>query len=490
MYVTPKKKEILNLAKSMDWNITGNQAADLENYLSVFQDGYKWLDGLQGLLPKSRFSERSFQKPEPNENPFNAWYVKTSIETNKLGSLKGKKVAVKDNIFVQDVPLSNGSRVLENFKADYDAPVVERILEAGGDIIGKTNCEYFCLSGGSATSYFGTVDNPRKKNFSTGGSSSGSAALVAAGVVDIALGTDQGGSVRSPASWTGTVGMKATRGLVPYDGAIVMENSIDYIGPITRTAAENAEILRIIADPVERSFTSKIGGNCEHLRVALLQEGFDHPSSEPQVDQVVRNAGNLLQKKGVTVDSISVPSHLLGGYAWGAIVSDGFWQSLKLSGNGYNHSRSYSVDLYDGLSSWSDDLDLMPVNAQTLILLGYSLEKYRGYYYGKAKNYARLLGRAYDEALKNYDALLLPTTVQRASMNPDPDDHQEIFRQAFSNTINTAQFNASGHPALSIPCGLRDDLPVGMMLVGRHNEEHTLYQLAVEFESNFDWQAL
>ena len=490
MYTTPKKKEILNLAKSLNWNITAQQVADLENYLSVFQDGYKWLDELHELLPKSRFSKRSYSAPDQNENPFNAWYVRTSIEANQSGSLKGKKVAVKDNIFVQDVPLSNGSRVLENFIADYDAAVVERILEAGGDIVGKTNCEYFCLSGGSATSYSGTVDNPRKENFSTGGSSSGSAALVAGGEVDIALGTDQGGSVRSPASWTGTVGMKATRDLVPYDGAIVMESSIDYIGPITRTAAENADALGVIADPVARSFTSKIGDSCEHLRVALVQEGFDHPSSEPQVDQAVRNAGNLLQKKGVTVDSISVPAHVLGGYAWGAIVSDGFWNSLKLSGNGYNHSRNYSIDLYDGLSGWSDDLDLMPVNAQTLILLGYSLEKYRGYYYGKAKNYARLLGRAYDQALKNYDVLLLPTTVQRASKNPDPDDHQEIFRQAFSNTINTAQFNASGHPALSMPCGLRDDLPVGMMLVGRHNEEHILYQLAVEFESNFDWQIL
>ncbi|MGR9091944.1 MAG: amidase [Gammaproteobacteria bacterium] len=484
----PDTTGLQRLARELGWDLDAPGAARLGACLAPFADGYTWLDTEPSGLPEPAYRQRTWAVPEPGENPHNAWFVRTSIETAALGPLRGKRLAVKDNIFVAGVPLSDGSALLGNFIADYDATVVTRLLDAGADIAGKSNCEYFCLSGGSTTSSHGTVENPRKPGYSTAGSSTGSAALVAAGEVDMALGTDQGGSVRSPASWTGICGMKATRGVVPYAGGMVMETSIDHIGPMTTNVADNAALLNVIAESRPQPFDAQLGEPLTGLRIGLLAEGFAHPLSDPQVDAAVRDAAGALAKLGAEVREVSVPAHPDGVAIWGAIVTDGYWQSLQLSGLGYNYEAPYSAALYDAMSSWQTHLPDMPVNAQVLMLLGKHLERYRGRYYGQAKNLALRLQAAYDQALTSVDVLLLPTTVQRAGPNPAADDLEGVFAQAFNNTINTAQFNATGHPALSIPCAEREDLPVGLMLVGRYFEEALLYQIAHAFEAAVDWQ--
>jgi amidase len=187
--------------------------------------------------------ERAWKRPDDADNPYGAWYVTTAVTEAGEGPLAGRTVAIKDNTAVAGVPMMNGSPYLEGYVPLRDATVVTRLLGAGATIAGKAVCEDLCFSGGSHTSRPAPVRNP----WDEGGSSSGSAALVAGGVVDVATGGDQGGSVRIPSAYSGTVGHKPTYGLVPYTGAFPIEQTIDHIGPITRTVSDAALVLSVIA---------------------------------------------------------------------------------------------------------------------------------------------------------------------------------------------------------------------------------------------------
>lgn len=490
----PDVEELKNLAAGLNLPLDEPKAQVLLEYLQPFAAGYEYIDGCGDELPVSPWGGREYRSPRPDENPFGAWLLKCHIRGAPTGPLSGRKVAVKDNIFVADLPLTNGSGALAGLVADFDAASVDRLLNAGADIVGKTVCEYMCLSGGSATSANGIVQNPRKPGYSTGGSSSGSAALVAAGEVDMALGTDQGGSVRIPASWTGVVGMKATRGVVPFSGGIPMEASIEYIGPLTHNVADNARFLEALADDGEGDrpdYTCELEKGAAGLKIAVLKEGFGWPSSMAEVDRRARSAAAQFAALGATVEEISVPGHLDGPALWGAVVTDGFWQTVRMNGVGYNHEDVYSPALYRAMQDWTARVADAPVNAQLLWLLARHVETYRGRYYARAKNLVRKLRANYDESLREYDLLLMPTTVATAARNPGSQQdasNDEIMATAFGNTLNTCQFNATGHPAISIPCGQVDGLPVGLMLVGRHHAEQTIYRAAHAFEQSTDWR--
>src|ERR1700729_2181083 len=175
--------------------------------------------------------------------------MKTTVEGAANDKLKGKTVVIKDNICLAGVPMMNGASTMEGYVPDVDATVTARILDAGGTIVGKSVCEYFCFSGGSHTSSTGPVHNAHKMGYSAGGSSSGSATLVALGEVDMALGGDQGGSIRMPSAFCGTYGMKPTHGLVPYTGIMPIEIYVDHTGPITANVADNALLLEVLAGP-------------------------------------------------------------------------------------------------------------------------------------------------------------------------------------------------------------------------------------------------
>ena len=191
--------------------------------------------------------ERAWTRPEAADNPLGAWYVTCEVTGSGEGPLAGRTVAVKDNTAVAGVPMMNGSATVEGFVPRRDATIVSRMLDAGATIAGKSVCEDLCFSGGSHTSRTGPVRNPWDPTRSSGGSSSGSAALVASGAVDFATGGDQGGSIRMPASFSGIVGHKPTHGLVPYTGAFPIEQTIDHVGPMTRTVADAALVLSVIA---------------------------------------------------------------------------------------------------------------------------------------------------------------------------------------------------------------------------------------------------
>ena len=223
----------------------GLDDADLASFAPVVEGLLASWDVVRELYDQTvpPVPDRGWSRPEDTDNPYGAWYVQTSITGSGQGPLAGRTVAVKDNTMVAGVPMMNGSTTVEGFVPTRDATVVTRLLEAVATIAGKAVCEDLCFSGGSHTSRTGPVRNPWDETRSTGGSSSGSAALVAAGLVDLATGGDQGGSVRMPASYSGIVGHKPTHGLVPYTGAFPIEQTIDHLGPMTRTVADAFEQL-------------------------------------------------------------------------------------------------------------------------------------------------------------------------------------------------------------------------------------------------------
>ena len=234
-------------------------------------------------------------RPAASENPYGAWYWKTNIKTGAEGLLSGKKVAIKDNICVAGVPMMNGSALLEGYVPELDATVVTRILDAGGTIAGKAACEDLCFSGASHTCAGGVIRNPHNPAHSAGGSSGGSAALVAAGEVPMALGGDQGGSIRTPSSWCGVYGLKPTWGLVPTTGSMPISYSVDHCGPMCASVEDVARLLTVIAGhdgwdtrtiaARTGDYMAALGNPAKGLRIGVLREGFGHPESDPAVNE-------------------------------------------------------------------------------------------------------------------------------------------------------------------------------------------------------------
>ncbi|HYZ22488.1 MAG TPA: amidase family protein, partial [Rhodopila sp.] len=214
----PTPAQLRDIAATVGLDLTD---ADVESYIGLLRPNiaaYNVVDAMPDNLPPVRYPRTPGYRPPPAENRHNAWYRKTTVKGAPNGKLAGKTVVLKDNIMLAGVPMMNGAATLEGYVPDIDATIVERILDAGGTIVGKAHCENLCLSGGSHTNATGPIHNPYKMGYSAGGSSSGSAVLVALGEVDMAIGGDQAGSIRIPANHCGIVGLKPTFGLVPYTG--------------------------------------------------------------------------------------------------------------------------------------------------------------------------------------------------------------------------------------------------------------------------------
>ncbi len=473
--------------------------ADAESFLGLMGglfDAYDAVDTMVEPMPEVKYPRTPGHRPGANENPLGAWYVKTSIKGASGGKLAGKNVAIKDNTCVAGVPMMNGASTLEGYVPDIDATIVTRLLDAGAEIVGKSVCEYFCASGGSHTSATGPVENPRKAGYNAGGSSSGSAALLAAGEIDLATGGDQGGSIRIPASYCGIVGLKPTHGLVPYTGIFPVELTIDHVGPMTRTVADNALMLEVIAGedgldprqyaPKTDKYTLAIGQRAKGMKIAVVKEGFGHENSEPEVDATVKAAAETYAKLGAKVDEVSIPMHSAGAAIWTPIFLEGA-TALMMKGNAYgtNSDGLYVTSLLDAHSGWWERADELSETLKLGMLVGqYMSKRYRGRYYAKARNVNRNLRAAYNGVLDEYDLLLMPSTPMAATPLPPADaSREEIVGRAFEMVANTAPFDTTGHPAISIPCGdTKDGRPVGMMLIAKHYEESTIYRAADAFE--------
>ena len=262
------------------------------DYVQPLAEAFDLVGKLPDDLPPVRYPRTPGQRPEAGDNPLGAWYVKTAITGANRGELKGRKVALKDTICLAGVPMMNGASVLEGYVPEVDATVATRLLDAGAEIVGKTVCEYFSASGGCVTATTGPVVNPRRPGYSAGGSSSGSAAVVANGEVDMAMGGDQAGSIRVPAAYCGVVGLKPTFGLVPYTGIMGLDSTIDHIGPMTETVADNALFLETLAGPDgydarQRGvrpgrYAKHLDAGAKGLRIAVVQEAFDTRYPSPR----------------------------------------------------------------------------------------------------------------------------------------------------------------------------------------------------------------
>lgn len=441
--------------------------------------------------------DRAWSRPEPADNPLNAWYVTTSISTTDEGPLAGRTVAIKDNTMVAGVPMMNGSKTVQDFVPLRDATVVTRLLDAGATITGKAVCEDLCFSGGSHTARTGHVLNPWDHTRSAGGSSCGSAALVASGAVDLATGGDQGGSVRIPGAYSGIVGHKPTHGLVPYTGGFPIEQTIDHIGPMTRTVADAALMLDVMAGPdgldprqprdlVADDYVGALSRSAEGLRIGIVAEGFGHDNSDPGVDDAVRAAVETLRGAGLGAEEVSVPWHLHGGRIWDVIATEGATaQMVDANGYGMNWQGLYDPELIEHYGrQWRSDPDEFSETVKLVLLCGrHLLDTYHGKHYAMARNLAFELRRAYDEALSRFDVLVMPTLPMTATPLPAPDaPREEIIGRALEMIANTAPFDVSGHPATQVPAGLVDGLPAGLMIIGRHFDDATCLRVAAMLE--------
>lgn len=477
-----------------------------ETFLQVMDGTLQSHDRLDQLpepkLPV-RYPRLPGYRPSVEENALGGWAWKCSVRGAERGPLAGKRLVVKDTVAVAGVPLMNGSALMEGFIPDIDATLVTRILDAGGEIIGKSMCENMCFSGGSHTSYPWPVRNPHNPEYMASGSSSGSAALVGNGDCDMAIGADQGGSIREPASWCGVYGLKPSYGLVPYTGVLSLEPTLDHVGPMARTVHDLAVLLEVIAGRDELDprtlgapahppiYTREQESGVRGLRIGVVSEGFDWPQSEEPVSEVVRAAAGQLAKLGADVRDVSVAMHKDGVHIFNGLVIEGAWSNMirdEGAGHGSNgYYDTHAVEFF-GRSRRARAHDF-PTNVKIVTLLGHYLaDKYHSRYYAKAQNLRRTLRAAYDQALADFDLLLMPTTPQCAARY-DPEllvPTPEHVGASLNMIHNTCPFDLTGHPALSVPCGFAGGLPVGMMLIGRQFEDATLLRAAYAYERSVE----
>ncbi|MDH4392413.1 MAG: amidase [Aquabacterium sp.] len=500
----PTTDQLQDVALSLGIHLSPEQAGVYNSLLQANFDAYDVVDALPDYVPRVTYPRTPGYFPAAEENKYGAWYVKTTIKGKSEGKLAGKTVVLKDNVCLAGVPMMNGASTLEGYVPNVDATVVTRLLDAGATVVGKATCEYFCFSGGSHTSSPAPVHNPWRMGYSAGGSSSGSAALVAAGEVDLAIGGDQGGSIRMPASYCGIVGMKATHGLVPYTGVMPIELTIDHTGPMTANVTDNALMLEVLAGPDgldprqhagqgSKPYADLMKQGVAGLKIGIVKEGFGWPQSMADSDAKVKTAAAVFTALGAKVSEVSVPMHLVGPAIWLPIAAEGATQQMmKDNGHGFNWKGLYVTSMVDFHAGWKARADELSETLKLTMVLGeYFIQHYRGHYYAKSQNLARQLQAAYDAALSDYDLLLMPTLPMTATPLPKPGAPvEEVVARAFEMLPNTCPFDVTGHPAISVPCGLVGGLPVGMMLIGKHYDEATIYRAAYAFEQAGDWKQI
>jgi len=498
----PTLGQMRDMARRFGMSLSDRELAEYSEIIEPFFQSYDRLDAMPDNLPEVRYPRSPGQFPPASENAQNAWYVKTEVRGAPDGPLRGKRIVLKDTVCLAGVPMMNGSSIMEGYTPEIDATIVTRMLDAGAVIAGKAHCEHFCLSGGSHTNAKGPVHNPWKHGYMAGGSSSGSAVLVASGEVDMAIAGDQGGSIRIPSSNCGVYGMKPTHGLVPYTGIMPIEQTIDHVGPLSNTVADNALLLEVLAgkdgldprqyNPRTYRYTEALGRGAQGMRIGILKEGFGHDVSEPDVDKKVMRAAERFRELGARVEEVSVPEHYTAVDAWTAITVEGLQDGMMWGNSGgTNHRGLFLPSMIDHMSQWQSRADELSHSLKVCMFTGEFFQtRYRGRFYAKAQNIMRQVNERYLAALKQFDLLMMPTVPMKPQEIPPRDCSISLYVQrAFEMIANTAPFNG-GLPAMNVPCGLSEGLPVGMMLVGPHWGELKIYQAAHAFEQSEDWRRM
>ncbi|APW99053.1 aspartyl/glutamyl-tRNA amidotransferase subunit A [Halobiforma lacisalsi AJ5] len=415
----------------------------------------------------------------------NIFITEESIEGDEDGPLADTTVAVKDNISTEGVRTTCGSEMLADYVPPYDATVVSSLKEAGATVVGKTNMDEFGMGTTTETSAFGPTDNPAAPGHVPGGSSGGSAAAVAAGEADVALGSDTGGSIRCPAAFCGVVGIKPTYGLVSRYGLVAYGNSLEQIGPFANTVEDAAELLDVIAGSDERDATTRDAGDetdyadaatgdVDGLSIGVpteLLEGADEGVVETFWDAIAD-----LEDRGAEYHEVSLPSveHAVEAY-YVIAMSEASSNLARFDGVRYGHSGGYDGNWNEAFSKAREEGFGDEVKRR--ILLGtYALSAgYHDKYYKKAQDARAWVKQDFDEALSEADVLASPTMpVPPFELGESLDDPLQMYLA----DANTVPVNLADLPAISVPAGETDGLPVGLQLIGPAFGERELIRAA------------
>lgn len=493
----PTDEDIRELGKKLYLDLTDEEVEDYKALVTDVMASYENVRELgQPAVPEATSRRRTPGHRVRTDDPYNAWITRCEVTGSKDGRLSGWDVAIKDNIAVAGVEMTCGSQVMEGYVPNSDATLVSRLLDEGTTIVGKTNMDDMAFTGNGHSSAFGPTLNPHDDAHLAGGSSGGSAIAVSTGEVDVAIGSDQGGSVRVPASWTGTVGHKPTHGLVPYTGCVGIENTIDHAGPIGPDVDTVSRTLSVIAgsdslDPRQprevptEEYERSLDGNVDNLTIAVVEEGFDRPEHETSVNDRVYDALEELESAGATVEELSVPMHAHGQDIYTVALAEGFLAAFAGEGLGHNWKGWFNTSWVDafGKARRAQGGDFPPSVKLTLLAGAYTSNQYHSKYYAEAMNLRAELTEQYEELFDEYDLVAMPTTPMTAKLWVPDQDRFEFIGDAWVNLANTCVFNMTGHPSLTVPVGEIDELPVGLMLTGRYFEDRTVLNCGYALEN-------
>ena len=420
--------------------------------------------------------------------------AETALTNNTTPPLIGMPCQIKDVICTKGIPTTCSSKMLENFIPTYDATVVKKLYEQNIVILGKGNMDEFAMGSSTENSAFHITHNPWDIKRVPGGSSGGGAAAVSAGEAIFALGSDTGGSIRQPAAFCGTVGLKPTYGLVSRFGLIAFASSLDQIGPITRDVKDCALVLNAIAgyDSSDSTsinknipdYTNNLNGHIEGLRIGIPEEYFSD-DIEPGVRNAVNNAIKVLETQGAAVEEISLPSTRYALSCYYIIAPSECSANLaRYDGVKYGYSYDQTDEMWQAIEK-TRQFGFGPEVKRRIMLGTYALSAgYYDAYYLKAQKVRTLIRQEFQDVFKRFDAIVAPTSPTVA-FNVGARTDNPI--QMYLSDILTIPANIAGIPAISIPCGMDNGLPVGLQIMGDHLNEETILRIAYSYEQASDW---
>lgn len=410
------------------------------------------------------------------------------------GLLFGMPIGIKDNIVTKNLRTTCASKILENFDPIYDATVIKKLQHAETITIGKLNMDEFAMGSSTENSAFQKTRNPWNLETVPGGSSGGSAASVAAGEVLFSLGSDTGGSIRQPAAFCGVVGLKPTYGRVSRFGLVAFASSLDQIGPITRNVEDNAYLLQAISgvDPMDSTsanvdvpnFVEALTGDIKGLKIAVPKEYLGEGVRE-EVRQSVLDALKVLEKLGAAWEEVSLPHSKYALATYYLLSSSEASANLaRFDGVRYGYRTPNAENLIDmykktRAEGFGDEV-------KRRIMLGtFALSSgYYDAYYKKAQKVRTLIKKDFEDVFEKFDVIIGPTTPTPAfKIGEQVDDPLTMY----ANDILTIPVNLAGVPAISIPCGFTNGLPLGLQIIGKHFDESTVYRVAHAFEQATDF---
>ena len=415
---------------------------------------------------------------------------------NPRGPLDGVPLAIKDVICTKGVRTTCSSKILENFVPPYDATVMMRLSAAGAVMLGKTNMDEFAMGSSTENSAFFPTRNPWDLARVPGGSSGGSAAAVAAGLAAGALGSDTGGSIRQPAAFCGTVGVKPTYGRVSRYGLVAFASSLDQIGPFAADVRGAALLLQAIAghDPLDSTstdvpvpdYTAALGGGIQGLRVGIPSEYFTE-GMDPEVEKAVSAAIEVLKSVGAKTEKVSLPTTNYALAAYYLIAPAEAASNLaRYDGVKYGYRAPGGKDLIQMYGRTRAE-GFGPEVKRRIMLGTYALSAgYYEAYYGKAQRVRTLVRRDFQQAFERVDVLACPTAPNVAFKLGEKEDPLQMYLC----DVFTIPVNLAGLPGLSLPCGFtQSGLPIGLQLIGKPFDESTLLSAAYAFEQATPWHA-